>query len=156
MITPEDSIEKVTPPAHLTRFQGHILIILLLTMNLTFIANSVNHQKKFEYRTMSLTDMNNYKRSGPEAFKSNRINFSLESIEEIKNLGEQGWEVVTCYVEQETTIASFSSGDNLDELLSILTVKPIFRTWNSLLRESYFKLPMVRPSRVVLLMKREI
>ena len=107
-----------------------IMMFLVITLYICYAYGIIQFNTVWEYKTVEVYPDSSSERTGDDALKFQSI---TPSINEINSIGEEGWELVTSYLEIETAFPNF--GD--DKYVSGLQ-------------------PNVRPQRVVLMFKRSL
>ncbi len=106
-----------------------IILALILTVTLSLKVGQINEaNQKWEYKTLEFTPAENNGRVGDGSEAYNTI---LPSEVDMNQLGNEGWELVTSYLEMETSYPNFGNEDYVTGIQ-----------------------PNVRPQSVVLLFKR--
>jgi hypothetical protein len=65
-----------------------------------------NNNIKWEYKVYSISPEKSYDRTGFDALKPTKITISQD---ELNNLGSEGWELVTSFLELETAYPNFGN-----------------------------------------------
>lgn len=71
-----------------------------------FVIVGCSSSHKWEYKVITVYAVNDYERSGDDAMK---VKTMLPSETALIKLGNEGWELVTSYLEIETAFANFGS-----------------------------------------------
>jgi len=82
------------------------LIALLVTSSILFFGCS--SEQKWEYKVIKVYPDNSYDRTGADALRYHTI---APSESELSKLGYKGWELVTSYLEMETSYPNFGNED---------------------------------------------
>lgn len=101
--TNQESNSETTP---FTRIQGYSVIVLLAVILSLIVWNSLKQEAvtpKFEYRVVEFMTESN-ERTGTGALKYSSIRVDEGQLQK---LGEDGWELVNSFVENETAFPNF-------------------------------------------------
>lgn len=99
----QPSSRASVPPAKLmTSFQGAIIIILILTTLIISISSFI-FPNRWEYQTVEFPSTG-ISRTGSFALSASTIQIDSSRL---KDMGEQGWELVDSFVEVETAFPNF-------------------------------------------------
>ncbi len=84
------------------------LLFLVLVVAIIVLATSSSGDARWEYRYERDFQETSLDRNGSDAFKQSMVS---PSIAKINKLGEQGWELVSAYVENETAWPNFGKDE---------------------------------------------
>ena len=97
----------ITPPNLMTRAQGTIIILLLLVALGFPVVSFRKPIDRWEYQTLEFTGTG-ISRTGSSALGASTI---LVESSKLKEVGEQGWELVGTLLEMETAFPNFGKDE---------------------------------------------
>ncbi len=97
----------VTPPNSMTRAQGTVIILLLLVALGFPVFSFLKPIDRWEYHTLEFTGTG-ISRTGSSALGASTI---LVESSKLREMGEQGWELVGTLLEMETAFPNFGKDE---------------------------------------------